>query len=118
MTATRDVQGSPGNVTLGSRVTIYNETTGRVIYYTHLTYNSLRFALGETVNPGDELGTIGPDYQANGTPPHLHIDVVDGIATGTTTRPGCSRDTPEDCAAITFIDFTPELTILYNALSP
>jgi hypothetical protein len=51
---------------------------GRVYYYTHLAEGSVssRVSVGQQVSAGEVLGIIGGEECAQGTPPHLHIDMT------------------------------------------
>lgn len=49
---------------------------GYSYYYTHMAPGSLEFAVGDRVEAGQPIGRVGPSACAQGTSPHLHIDMV------------------------------------------
>lgn len=51
-----------------------------IYYYTHLTAGSIQVAIGDSVEAGDHLATVGPSGQ--GTSPHLHFDITKSKALG------------------------------------
>lgn len=56
---------------------------GRYAFYAHLIPGSLRVAVGDRVQRGQVIGSVG--NSGNSTEPHLHFHMVDGLATGTST---------------------------------
>lgn len=65
-------------------------TDGKYYYYTHMKPGSLKVKAGQKVNPGDQIGVIGPAECAQNTGPHLHIHRASGpiMCAGT---PSCTQ---------------------------
>jgi murein DD-endopeptidase MepM/ murein hydrolase activator NlpD len=93
----------------GKSVSVYDSEDGLLYYYTHMGNVSVK--KGDTLKAGDKIGEVGTSADANGTSPHLHIDV-----NKSKTRPACSRSTPKKCKAIPFIKIDSYLINLYNEL--
>lgn len=94
----------------GDTVGIYNAQSDLIA--SHLHMGSVEVQVGQTVQAGQQVGTVGTSAgDTCGTPPHLHIDVANG-----NSRPGCKR---EDCPpenAAQFVDVGPQLFETYEAL--
>ncbi len=83
---------------------------GKFYYYTHMKPGSLKVKDGQKVNPGDQIGVIGPPNCAQNTGPHLHIHRASGpiMCAGT---PGCSQHADYDRN-----DIQPDLHEAYQKL--
>ena len=60
------------DTTGGNRVTV-QDGCGWHYYHAHL--DSIAVSVGQSVNPGDVLGTLGNSGSAQGTSPHLHFSI-------------------------------------------
>lgn len=94
---------------VGSRVVILGDDGQFTYYYTHMTYNSLLVAEGDTVTTGQVIGTVGDSRQAVGTAPHLHFDMLP--QSQYKFRPNCSGS---GCSGYPFVDVQPLLVQLYE----
>lgn len=94
----------------GSSITIMGDD-GVLYYYTHMTYNSLLVAEGDTVTGGQRLGEVGVPSQAMNTASHLHFDALPGDQYQ--YRPSCSS---AECSGYPFINVSPILSELYEGL--
>lgn len=112
---TRVVAAKPGRVvgmsdnasSCGSSVTILG-SDNFVYFYTHMKQGSIKVAKQQDVQPGAELGVVGPN--ACGTAPHLHFDMQPPPATN---RPSCAS---AECSGYTWVDVQPILFPLYERL--
>lgn len=59
----------------GGKVVWVLGTGGRRYYYAHLDAHAATLSVGDRVEPGTVLGTVGTTGNARGTPPHLHFGV-------------------------------------------
>ena len=57
--------------------------SGRFALYAHLQPNSVRVRVGDHVRRGQVLGLVG--NSGNTTQPHLHFQLTDALASGTST---------------------------------
>lgn len=103
-----------GNDRCGGRsINIYNQQLDEMITYMHLGVGSERFAVDDTVNPGDIIGLVGSSSaSACDSGAHLHIQAVRG-----SSNPSCSRISPCTGATLdTYLDMTSVLQALYQKL--
>jgi Peptidase family M23 len=97
---------------VGSRVQI-RDGDNDIWYLAHMDDSpGLQVEVGQSVQPGTVLGFVGTSDHANGTQPHLHIDMLPPPAT---SRPPCSG---AECAAYPFYNVQPLLVAAYNAGGP
>ncbi len=67
--------------TIGGNVVTIKDACGWYYYYAHLNTFAAGLAKGQTVKPGDPIGTVGNTGNASGTSPHLHFSVYPGTYT-------------------------------------
>lgn len=97
---------------MGSNVVIKGQDGKYIYYYTHMAFGSLKVSEGQTVSSDQPIGNVGDSGQANGTAPHLHIDMLP--ADQFNDRPACSRS---NCPIKdSFIDVQAFLHALYQQL--
>lgn len=94
-------------------VQVYDEEQNITHFYQHLRADPAdqKVATGDVVEPGTQLGVIGPTGAACDTPPHLHYDVVTGRG-----RPPCSRKSCTASNKARFTDVSRQLYEAWNAL--
>lgn len=83
---------------------------GVLYYYTHMSKHAI-VQVGEEVQAGQQLGSVGTNSTAMNTPRHLHFDMLPGDKY--TSRPGCSS---AECTGYPFINVQQYLVPAYNAL--
>lgn len=83
---------------------------GILYYYTHMSKQA-GVRVGQTVQAGDTLGTVGTDATAMNTPRHLHFDMLPGNEYE--YRPGCSS---AECMSYPFKNVQEFLVPAFNAL--
>ncbi|PLS81065.1 hypothetical protein CYG49_02935 [Candidatus Saccharibacteria bacterium] len=81
-----------------------------VYYYTHMGRGTIKVADNQAVTTGTPLGNIGTKDDAQGTPPHLHFDI---LPPPYAMRMGCSG---ASCTRYPFQNVQPLLTTLFQAL--
>ena len=92
--------------TAGCNVSIKGED-GLLYYYTHMSKNAT-VNVGQSIQAGQEVGTVGTMATAMGTPRHLHFDITRGAY-----RPSCSGAA---CNDADFINVQPLLIPAYENL--
>lgn len=93
----------------GCNVSVMGED-GILYYYTHMSRHAI-VQVGEEVQAGQQLGSVGTNSTAMNTPRHLHFDMLPGDKY--TSRPGCSSAA---CTSYPFINVQQYLVPAYNAL--
>ena len=95
----------------GQSVSIYNEKTGVVVFYQHMTPGRSP-KVGATIKAGDNVGTVVSEKDfPDAVVPHLHIDASKG-----NTRVPCSRGACSESAQALFVDIGPDLYSAYQTL--
>jgi murein DD-endopeptidase MepM/ murein hydrolase activator NlpD len=95
---------------VGSRVQIRDDQ-GDIWYLAHMHHSpGLQVSPGQRVNPGTTIGFVGTSAHAQGTQPHLHIDM---LPPPNTSRPQCSDAA---CSGLPFYNLQPLLIAAYNLL--
>lgn len=105
----KDVATNPSPV--GSRVTIKGDD-GFVYYYAHMGADSLTVSEGDIVTAGQQLGAVGTNANAVGTPRHLHFDI---LPPEYNDRMSCSS---ASCSGYPFVNVQPPLTESFSKLPP
>lgn len=117
-TGTPIIAAAPGKVVskktsscdyYGCNVTIMGDD-GHLYYYTHMSKPGT-VRVGQTVQAGDVIGSVGTNATAMDTPRHLHFDMLPGDEYK--YRPGCSGSA---CSSIPFINVQQYLVPAFNAL--
>lgn len=94
----------------GSRTSL-KCSDGRTYYMAHMGKGTLVIRVGQHLRPGDPVGKVGTDADAEGTPAHLHIDALP--ASQYDSRPNCSDAA---CQAFPFINLQPDLVSAFGQL--
>ena len=95
----------------GQSVSVYNEKTGLVIFYQHMSAGAY-VKTGDKVIPGDPIGKIASVSEyADVVTPHLHIDASKGRY-----RVACNRSSCSEATKALFVDIGPDLFTAYQKL--
>ena len=78
LSATRGVVASVRDGGLGGKQVWVIGPARERHYYAHLDEWQAGLQMGDLVQPGDPLGTVGTTGNARGTPPHLHYGIYGG----------------------------------------
>lgn len=108
VTSAKDNKDNPSSV--GTRVSILGDD-GKLYYYAHMGTGTLAVHNDQKVGAGTVLGKIGTKENAEGTEPHLHIDILPGDQYK--YRPVC---TFKQCTGFPFINPQPALIDAFNHL--
>lgn len=97
------------NGSMGKSVSVYNQKTGLVVFYTHMSKTLTKE--GDNLQPGDQIGILAsvkdyPEIKID----HLHIDASKGRYRVACSRSGCSSSNKD-----LFIDIGPDLYQAYKA---
>lgn len=95
---------------VGSRLQIKGDD-GLLYYYAHMGDGTIKVKAGDTVTAGQEIGAVGTNADAVGTPRHLHFDALP--ANLFSFRPSCSG---ASCSSYPFVLVQPVLVSAFNNL--
>lgn len=84
-----------------------------VFWYGHILAGSIKVKGGDVVKAGQPISQVGTIADADGTPPHLHIDAEP--APPATTRPACSNAACAT-ASFNFVNIQPLLVAAYQGV--
>ncbi len=113
-TGTTVIAAKPGTVIQvnngqEANVTIKGEDNN-IYYYTHMGAGTIKVNEGQAVTIAQQIGSVGTEADARGTPEHLHFDSLPPPHTG---RVGCSAAA---CSGYPFINVQPTLVKSFEVL--